>query len=609
MGCFQHHCDKVLVGTPSGGDASKPLLQRSRTSQVSAPSSGCVSDHLLQKSNTLQAVGSPAASAPPCNLSSTQLPHQLSIQTRNVLMQQASSLALGSPSHGSGQWAVKHTRMFRECVTMDELAGKAESLEQFNSVSEAIHMLSADGALCPGGFGVMFSKSQKRCCLLYRDGMKDAALGVFQTFLEPEVIRKKLWKDSNTHMLHSGVAASELVNLVPVLTQFDSVSLALQQLNLDDTLCPQGFCAINSRNKGRFFLLHRAEMKDDAFDALHGLFDLGDGVRTTKEERAAINGAVWAYHRNRVLKRDVGEAEIAGNAQYLPEFDSVSSAVAALNCDGHLCAASSCVIWCKALSRYCLLYRKDKKVDALAPFLNNLETNSQALRFTEVPKSFDAGLPFALEDARAPLGSLAAVVGDVLPKNQREFHLKKCQEKRAQVKLDYPKFTEHLSDVQIEILCSYTEDLQPKEKSPYFECNQLMRDGKELGPWRPYADLLFTALQALPDLEHVSVVYRGFQVAMDKLGGGIWEKDSTIVLRGFVSASERQKTMEKFVGVNGSRTMLTLHLLPGTGKRINVFSEFDEEEILLQPDIPFKIVSIADLGNFLTLVECQQIKQ
>jgi len=169
----------------------------------------------------------------------------------------------------------------------------------------------------------------------------------------------------------------------------------------------------------------------------------------------------------------------------------------------------------------------------------------------------------------------------------------------------YPETDENLRSY----LVSYTTELHPPEDSPYWGCNAVLRelDRQKMEPWVPYTFALTTALRSLPEAE-VLIAYRGYKkspldISEDFVEGGV------ITFSQFLSVAETLKPMQMFVGKEGPRTMLHLHLLKGYGgKRIKDFSFFpSESEILLEPNATFKIKSIVDLGAGLTMIECHQM--
>ena len=65
--------------------------------------------------------------------------------------------------------------------------------------------------------------------------------------------------------------------------------------------------------------------------------------------------------------------------------------------------------------------------------------------------------------------------------------------------------------------------------------------------------------------------------------------------------------MQQFVGKNGPRTLLILTLTEPVGRDVKEFSLYEtENEILLLPNMCFKVQSSFDAGNDLVMIQCVQ---
>jgi hypothetical protein len=165
---------------------------------------------------------------------------------------------------------------------------------------------------------------------------------------------------------------------------------------------------------------------------------------------------------------------------------------------------------------------------------------------------------------------------------------------------------EELTTDMKQALVVYTMELVPEEASVYWACNGALRakDRSSVQVWVNYIYLLLTALKRLPPAPTL-VVYRGYRKAYTELGKN-FVKGGTVVFSGFTSAAINIEAMQDFVGKEGPRTLVTLHLKEAP-RSVADFSLFPSEtEVVLPPNTIFKIRGIFNAGNDLVMMDLHQ---
>ena len=168
-----------------------------------------------------------------------------------------------------------------------------------------------------------------------------------------------------------------------------------------------------------------------------------------------------------------------------------------------------------------------------------------------------------------------------------------------------------MSPDELAILSLYTIESIPKEKSFYFAMNEALRarDREQVKQWKEAIWLLLVAMKKLPR-ESSALLHRGVKRSATDLGKQC-QKGKTFVWSGFSSTTTHVEGLKSFLGQTGPRTLWQLQLRQNfDGVNLKAFSLYpDEHEVLLPPQMEFKVNSAVDLGNDLTLVQCQQIEE
>lgn len=88
-------------------------------------------------------------------------------------------------------------------------------------------------------------------------------------------------------------------------------------------------------------------------------------------------------------------------------------------------------------------------------------------------------------------------------------------------------------------------------------------------------------------------------------------KDEEFLWAGFSSTTSHVESLQDFLGTTGHRTKWELHLSPNFHPvKIQDFSLYPtENEILLPPNMEFRVKSVLDCGNDLTIVQCDQLEE
>lgn len=205
------------------------------------------------------------------------------------------------------------------------------------------------------------------------------------------------------------------------------------------------------------------------------------------------------------------------------------------------------------------------------------------------------------------LKSLADSLQPLISENKNFVKLIKVSYKKAHE--DHLSKFKQLSLEMKAAIAFYTAAGIPTETSPYFIMNAALRekDRSKMKPWRWFIWLLLNALHALPR-ERVRTVWRGAKIPLSVFGSQ-YKKGKSILWAGFSSASKSLEEMNTFVGKVGPRTLFSIELGPGLGWNIQAFSFFPKEaEVLLPPNVEFKVCSVLNAGSGFTLVHLKQIE-
>jgi len=148
----------------------------------------------------------------------------------------------------------------------------------------------------------------------------------------------------------------------------------------------------------------------------------------------------------------------------------------------------------------------------------------------------------------------------------------------------------HTDDEHAAAIFAYTQEAA---YDLYGKLNQSCRTTgviheRRLALYLDYLHVLIEATTTLPNL--AGVVYRGIDC---KLNPASYVVGTTITWQQFSSTSKKQQQARKFVTCDGGRlagSLLVLHVR--TGKEIEIFSEFpEEEEVLLGANSFFRVES------------------
>merc|ERR1712217_331111 len=94
------------------------------------------------------------------------------------------------------------------------------------------------------------------------------------------------------------------------------------------------------------------------------------------------------------------------------------------------------------------------------------------------------------------------------------------------------------------------------------------------------------------------------------MGGKQCKEGEVFVWSAFSSTTRHVKAMADFLSKDGPRVMWILEMMPTFfGRDISEFSFFPEREILLAPQLEFKVVATLELGHGLVQVQCEQVKE
>ena len=236
--------------------------------------------------------------------------------------------------------------------------------------------------------------------------------------------------------------------------------------------------------------------------------------------------------------------------------------------------------------------------------------NSPAMRFLDLlgedgaPRSPIAGLFPSDKPLAESLETALILVVNQMP--AYTSLLKAALRQARRVARSKPHIPQHM----LAAIVFYTlEDVADREKSPYYLLNKALRAKarKDVKLWKDYIWLLLNALKLLPAATDV-MVFCGMKVGAETLGDD-YDEGEEFVWSGFSSTATTVKVMQEFMGTEGPRTLFQLELTERVGRDLRDFSLFpSENEILLPPNMQFKVVSRFDAGHGFTMVQCKQVE-
>ena len=123
--------------------------------------------------------------------------------------------------------------------------------------------------------------------------------------------------------------------------------------------------------------------------------------------------------------------------------------------------------------------------------------------------------------------------------------------------------------------------------------------------WRDYIWLLLNALKKLPPAKG-DMVYRAIKLPPTELGES-YSIGEEFQCGSFTSTACRVEAVQHFLGTDGGRTICHLRLTEPVARDIREFSLYPQEhELLLPPNMFFKVESAAPFGNGLYFLQCLQ---
>lgn len=164
------------------------------------------------------------------------------------------------------------------------------------------------------------------------------------------------WLITQSHNLCGPGEESRFAGKVMLLPQVKKVIHAVQRLNENPSLCPEGYCIVFSEANKRYILLHRLDKQREAF----AMFKLDVSV-SPRASRHILRALVpeWSVDQSEDLC-GIGE-DSSWEGFRLLEINSVEKAIEDLNRNRSLCPEGICVLFAEAKMRYFVLYRSDKE--------------------------------------------------------------------------------------------------------------------------------------------------------------------------------------------------------------------------------------------------------
>lgn len=237
------------------------------------------------------------------------------------------------------------------------------------SVGDAVTALNADLKMCPEGICVVYSYAKAGYFMLYRRGMKEESVAKRRILEGHAVQDTSLVSNSSAASMLDTPTTTDLWTTRQVIRvckvgaewRFEgrarllhpqhvtSVAGAVDALNQDRIACPEGFCVVYSASKKAYYLLYRTGCREES---------LGSCVLTDE---------AWSPKQVAFIGQEGVEDTFDGRAWLLDRsvVASVNDAARMLNEEEIHCPTGYCVVFSSSRQSYFLLYRSDKREDAL----------------------------------------------------------------------------------------------------------------------------------------------------------------------------------------------------------------------------------------------------
>lgn len=159
--------------------------------------------------------------------------------------------------------------------------------------------------------------------------------------------------------------------------------------------------------------------------------------------------------------------------------------------------------------------------------------------------------------------------------------------------------TDNLTSDESASVHLYTLEWPEADQSMYALLNQKLRSEKrrELVSWHSYLKLFLTALYKLPSLK--KTVWRGIRGNVNDL----YQED--FIWWGVSSCTETMKVMERFIGLEGERTIFMIDCVNGKAIKSHSFYK-DENEIVLMPGTYLRVVDKWSPARDLHMIRLQE---
>ncbi|CAF3936512.1 unnamed protein product [Adineta steineri] len=224
----------------------------------------------------------------------------------------------------------------------------------------------------------------------------------------------------------------------------------------------------------------------------------------------------------------------------------------------------------------------------------------RVLRLTDIPKEpmnflmpisgYEKMPIVSLEEAVEPLLSILPTV-----KSYARAAKKQCK-----------KPADNLTQDESASIMLYSMGWEPLDECLYCALNATLRskNRSSLKPWFLFLRLFLGALFRLPPIPHLTV-FRGVKLDLSKQ----FEEDETFIWWGFSSCTTSIKVLqsEQFLGMEGTRTMFTIHC--NSARDIRKHSYFpSEDEVLLLAGTEFQVKGILNQGHGLRTIQLQEVQ-
>eukprot|EP01046_Picozoa_sp_COSAG06_P001656 COSAG06_NODE_56_length_27627_cov_106.527136_9_plen_268_part_00 len=130
-------------------------------------------------------------------------------------------------------------------------------------------------------------------------------------------------------------------------------------------------------------------------------------------------------------------------------------------------------------------------------------------------------------------------------------------------------------------------------------------DRSKIKPYGPYMVNLLKTIKLLEAYLGANV-YRGVKADLSK----DYAKGREVTWHGFASTTKSMEVLEhdQFCGKEGARTIFSIALTQGQARDITRYSMIEaEDEVLLPPGCKFKVESLMDAGNGLTIIQIKEL--